>query len=44
LQRFPGHATEDDVIVSEFEQAGYTLCAKHEFIDQQSFLIFDRSR
>ena len=44
LQRFLGHATEDDVIVSELEQAGYTLSAKHEFIDQQSFVIFDRPR
>ena len=39
---FLGHATEDDIIVSELEQAGYTLFAKHEFIEQQSFLIFDR--
>jgi arsenite methyltransferase len=44
LQRFMGHATEDDIIVSELEQAGYTLSAKHEFIDQQNFLIFDRPR
>ena len=42
FQRFLGHATEDDTIVSELEQAGYTLLKKHEFIEQQSFLVFDR--
>lgn len=42
LKRFLGHATEDDIIVSELEQAGYTLSKKLEFIEQQSFLIFDR--
>lgn len=42
LQYFLGHATEDDIIVSELEQAGYTLLAKHEFLEQQSFLIFER--
>jgi arsenite methyltransferase len=44
FQGFLGHATEDELIVSELEAAGYTLAAKHEFIDQQSFLIFDRPR
>jgi arsenite methyltransferase len=42
FHRILGHATEDDIIVSELEQAGYTLSKKHEFIEQQSFLIFDR--
>ncbi len=42
LQRFLGHSTDDDIIVSELEQAGYTLLMKHDFIEQQSFLIFDR--
>jgi len=44
LQRFLGHATEADVIEAELKEAGYTLSAKHEFIEQQSFLIFDRPR
>ncbi len=44
FHRFLGHATDDDIIVSELEQAGYTLSAKHEFIEQQSFLVFDRPR
>jgi predicted methyltransferase len=44
FQRFLGHATEDEVIQSELEQAGYTLSAKHDFIELQSFLIFDRPR
>jgi predicted methyltransferase len=44
FQRFLGHATEDEIIQSELEQAGYTLSAKHDFIEPQSFLIFDRPR
>ncbi len=35
-----GHYTERDTIVSEMEEAGYTLEAEHDFIDRQSFLVF----
>jgi len=42
LQRFLGHSTDDDVIVTELEQAGYQLHAQLEFLEKQSFLIFDR--
>jgi len=42
LQRFLGHSTDDDVIRTELERAGYRLVAAHDFIEKQSFLIFDR--
>ena len=42
FHRIMGHATDSSVIRSELEQAGYTLAAEFEFIDQQHFLIFDR--
>ena len=44
VHRILGHATEENVIRSELEQAGYTLAADHDFIEQQHFLIFDRPR
>lgn len=34
LQRFLGHATEADEIRSEFESAGYTLLADHDFLER----------
>lgn len=42
FHKFLGHATEDDTIERELEQAGFRLSEKHEFIERQSFLIFDR--
>ena len=44
FHRIIGHATESNIIRSELEQAGYTLAAEHDFIEQQHFLIFDRPR
>ena len=44
LQRVLGHATEENIIRAELEQAGYTLASEHDFIEQQHFLIFDRPR
>jgi ubiquinone/menaquinone biosynthesis C-methylase UbiE len=42
FHRVLGHATEDHVIQSELELAGYTLSATHDFIEYQHFLVFDR--
>lgn len=42
FQRVFGHATEADVIRSEFEQSGYELDAEYDFLDRQHFLIFSR--
>jgi SAM-dependent methyltransferase len=44
FHRIFGHATDAEVIQGEVEQAGYTLSAQHDFIEQQHFLIFDRPR
>jgi SAM-dependent methyltransferase len=44
FHRIFGHATDAEVILGEVEQAGYTLSARHDFIEQQHFLIFDRPR
>ena len=38
---FPsGHATPPDEIRSKFEDAGYELAQRHEFLERQSFQIF----
>lgn len=42
FHRILGHATGDDVIRDELEEAGYTLASEHDFIEQQHFLIFER--
>ncbi|HIF99610.1 MAG: class I SAM-dependent methyltransferase [Myxococcales bacterium] len=42
FHRIMGHATEAGVMRSELEQAGYTLIADFDFVEQQHFLIFDR--
>ena len=35
------HYTEKADLLREMEQAGYRLVADHDFIDRQSFLIFE---
>jgi cyclopropane fatty-acyl-phospholipid synthase-like methyltransferase len=41
FQRLFGHATEEDVIRSEMEAAGYSLLEDHDFLSRQSFLVFE---
>jgi ubiquinone/menaquinone biosynthesis C-methylase UbiE len=35
-----GHATPPEEIRARFEEAGYTLATRHEFLERQSFQIF----
>lgn len=35
------HYTGKDTILGELQEAGYTLVADHDFIDRQSFLVFE---
>jgi predicted methyltransferase len=42
LQGLLGHSTDDNLIRSEMEQAGYRLATQHDFVERQSFVIFDR--
>jgi arsenite methyltransferase len=37
-----GHATQPDRIRSDLAQAGYSLAAAYDFLERQSFLVFER--
>jgi len=40
IQGLLGHSTDDSLIQTELESAGYELVAQHDFIEKQHFLIF----
>jgi arsenite methyltransferase len=44
LQRMWKHYTPSELIKKEMEQAGYSLQQEFDFLDRQSFLIFEPSR
>jgi arsenite methyltransferase len=37
-----GHHTPPATIIAEMDEAGYTLAKSHDFVERQSFLIFER--
>ena len=37
-----GHFTDRETIVAELEQAGYKLTGSHDFVEEQTFTIFER--
>ncbi len=39
--RLLGHSTPRDVLVREMREAGYEISEEHDFIDRQSFVIFE---
>jgi len=39
--RLMGHTTPRDVLVREMDEAGYEVAEEHDFIDRQSFVIFE---
>ena len=40
IQGLLGHSTDDSLIQTELESAGYELVSRHDFIEKQHFLIF----
>ena len=39
--RLLGHTTPRDVLFREMGEAGYEVVEEHDFIDRQSFVIFN---
>ena len=37
-----GHFTDRETIVAELEEAGYRVAASHDFVEEQTFTIFER--
>ena len=42
--RWTGHFTARDALLREMDEAGYEVVAEHDFIDRQSFVIFEPAR